>query len=315
MTSNTQIHKNKAKPFLKWAGGKKQLLGAISKRLPQKYKENGVLENYVEPFVGGGALFFFLKNNFHVKKAVLYDVNRELVLAYNLIKEHHKELIDDLKKMEKEYLSKNNKERKKYFYSIREKYNEQRYGFDYKTYNSGWISRTSYLIFLNKTCFNGLYRVNQKGEFNVPHGSYKNPKICDEENLLNVNKALQNTKIKCSDFVNSKNEIKRDAFVYLDPPYRPLNGTANFTSYSRDGFDESDQRRLAKFFKNMDKKGALLMLSNSDPKNENPEDEFFDKIYEGFRIERVTAKRAISCVGSKRGEIKELIIRNYPKES
>lgn len=302
---------NGAKPFLKWAGGKKQLLGSISKRLPEEFLKTGVLENYVEPFVGGGAVFFFLKNNLNVKKAVLYDVNKELVLAYNVIKDHHAELINSLSKIEGEYLSKSNKERKKYFYFIRDKYNVQMNGFNYDDYNLGWISRTSYLIFLNKTCFNGLFRVNQKGEFNVPHGSYKNPKICDEKNLKKVNISLQDTIIRCDDFDKSKKEIRKNTFVYLDPPYRPLNGTANFTSYSREGFDEQDQKRLADFFRQMDRKGAFLMLSNSDPKNENSEDEFFDKIYKDFFIERVEAKRAISCIGSKRGEIKELIIRNY----
>ena len=183
--------------------------------------------------------------------------------------------------------------------------------FDYDNYSNEWIERTSHLIFLNKTCFNGLFRQNMKGEFNVPFGRYKNPKICNEKNIIEVNKALGNTEIFCGDFSEASEYIKKESFVYLDPPYRPLNKTSNFTTYSKDGFIDEDQTKLAEFFEDMNKRGAYLMLSNSDPKNENPHDEFFDALYKDYNIERVTAKRHINCNASKRGEINELIITNY----
>ncbi len=311
MTQLKEKQKIDARPFLKWAGGKTQLIDAINERLPEQIKETGIIENYVEPFIGGGAVFFFLKSNYQVNNAYLFDINKELVIAYNVIKLHHSELIKHLSKLEENYLNKNNDERKIYYYETRDNYNEQMNGFDYDKYNYSWIVRTAYLIFLNKTCFNGLYRVNQKGEFNVPHGRYKNPTICDRKNLIAVNKALQNAEIICGDFIKAKKIIKKNTFVYLDPPYRPLNGTASFTSYCKEGFDEKDQKRLARFYKEMDKRDSFLMLSNSDPKNENPEDEFFDDLYREYLIDRVPAKRFINCDASRRGEIQELIIRNY----
>jgi DNA adenine methylase len=164
---------------------------------------------------------------------------------------------------------------------------------------------------MNKTCFNGLFRQNKKGEFNVPFGLYKNPKICDEININLVNQALMNTEIFCSDFIDSERYINEEAFVYLDPPYRPLTKTSNFTNYSKDGFNDFDQVKLAYFYKKMDQMGAYLMLSNSDPKNEDITDEFFDKIYKGYQIDRVSAKRNINRDALGRGVISELIVRNY----
>lgn len=300
-----------AKPFLKWAGGKTQLLDDIAARLPAQIVETGVIDNYIEPFIGGGAVFFFLKSNFQINKACLYDTNRDLVLAYNVIKNHPQELVDNLYELENNYLEMNNNARKAYYYEIRNEYNGQLNEIDYDKYNNETIKRTAYLIFLNKTCFNGLYRVNSKGEFNVPSGRYKNPKICDRKNIKEVHKALKNTEIICADFMQSSKCIDENTFVYMDPPYRPLNCTASFTSYCKERFAENDQIRLANFFRTLDKEGALLMLSNSDPKNENPNDLFFDDLYEGYNIERVLAKRFINCDASKRGDIKEIIIRNY----
>ncbi|NYB26966.1 MAG: DNA adenine methylase [Methanobacteriaceae archaeon] len=300
-----------AKPFLKWAGGKTQLLPEFEKRLPSSVKKDKVIKSYIEPFIGGGAMFFFLKRNYHVKKSFLFDINPELIIGYKTIQNNSKELIKILNRMEKEYLKKSEKCRKEFYYKVRDSYNLQINGFDYSNYNSEWIKRTSYLIFLNKTCFNGLFRQNKKGEFNVPFGRYKNPTICDQKNISQVSIALKNAKIFCADFNESDQYINEDSFVYLDPPYRPLNKTSNFTSYAKDGFDDEDQRRLSSFFEKMDRRGAHLMLSNSDPKNEDPDDEFFDTLYSEYNIERVPAKRHINCDASKRGEIKELIIRNY----
>jgi len=300
-----------AKPFLKWAGGKTQLLDELYKRLPLSLLQSTEIERYVEPFVGGGAFFFFLKKNFKIKEAFLIDINKELIVGYKVIQNNVYELIDELVKIEEEYSKLPEEERENFYYKIRDKYNEQRKCFDYTKYNPEWIKRASYLIFLNKTCFNGLFRLNKKGEFNVPFGKYKDPTICDSENLIEVHKALQDTDIICADFEESRKFIGKETLVYLDPPYRPLNDTSNFTSYSETKFDDNDQRRLAKFFKDMDEKGAYLILSNSDPKNEDENDNFFDELYSGFVIERVKAKRYINSKGDKRGDINELIIRNY----
>ena len=300
-----------AKPFLKWAGGKTQLLGAFNDMLPQTIIHSRVIDSYVEPFLGGGAMFFFLKRNFIIKKSFLFDSNRELIVGYNTLKNSPKELIEKLNSFESFYHKKSEEKRKEFFYDIRERYNNQIDAFDYNNYNHEWIERTVYLIFLNKTCFNGLFRTNKKGIFNVPFGRYKNPTICDKKNILEVNKALKNTEIFCSDFSKSEHYIEEGSFVYLDPPYRPLNKTSIFTSYSKDGFFDKDQERLSKFFDKLDKKSAYLMLSNSDPKNENSDDEFFDILYKDYNITRIPAKRFINSKVSKRGKINEIIVRNY----
>jgi DNA adenine methylase len=201
--------------------------------------------------------------------------------------------------------------RKEYYYHIRDKYNKQIENFNYSSFNDEWIERTAYLIFLNKTCFNGLFRHNKKGEFNVPFGRYKNPSIYDKENIVKVNKALKDTEIFCGDFTSSSEYIQKGSFVYLDPPYRPLNRTSSFTSYSKDGFFDEDQVRLSMFFEQKDKLGAYLMLSNSDPKNKDINDHFFDDLYKKYNINRIPAKRHINSDASKRGKINELIITNY----
>jgi DNA adenine methylase len=301
----------KAKPFLKWAGGKKQLLIEFSERLPHHLKDSRTIERYVEPFVGGGAMFFFLKQHYTINESILLDINPELVMAYRVVKNDHKVLTKILKDFEEDHLNYSEEGRKKNYYRIRDIYNSEIQGFDYENYNNQWIERTAYLIFMNKTCFNGLFRQNKNGEFNVPFGLYKNPKICDETNIKRVNYALKDTIIYCSNFNTSKKYIDKDVFVYLDPPYRPLNKTSNFTNYSKWGFNDFDQAKLATFYKEMDNRGAYLMLSNSDPKNEDIADEFFDELYRGYRIDRVPAKRNINRNASGRGLINELIVRNY----
>lgn len=296
---------------MKWAGGKNQLLREFNNLLPEKILENKIIDNYVEPFVGGGAMFFFLRNNFDIKKSVLMDVNRELIIGYKVIQKNCKELIWRLQLLEEDYLSRSEDDRKEYYYKMRSVYNGQMIDFDYSNYNDEWIDRAVYLIFLNKTGFNGLFRQNSNGEFNVPMGRYKNPKICDEGNIIQVNQALRNTLIICSDFLLAADYINKESLVYLDPPYKPLNSTSSFTSYNKEGFTDYDQKRLAEFFRKMDLRGAFLMLSNSDPKNNDPTDEFFDDLYNGFNIKRVPAKRFINCDASKRGELNEIIISNY----
>jgi DNA adenine methylase len=299
------------KPFLKWAGGKTQLLYELENRLPLSVQESGIIKSYVEPFAGGGAMFFYLKAKYNVHRSCLIDTNPELIMAYKVIKKDHSALIKFLREIQSTHLSMDENSRKDNYYSIRNDYNGQMNGFDYKNRNDDWVMRTGYLIFLNKTCYNGLFRLNNKGEFNVPFGKYKNPKIFDEANLIAVHKALKNTELFSDDFTGAEKFIEKETLVYMDPPYRPLNSTSHFTDYSKDGFDDQDQKRLAQFFKDMDQRGAFLLLSNSDPQNINPDDNFFDSLYHQYKVNRVLAKRNINSKSSGRGLIKELIIRNY----
>jgi DNA adenine methylase len=299
-----------AKPFLKWAGGKRQLLDELDTRLPPGVRE-GKIKTYIEPFVGGGAVYFHANNIYTFDACHIYDINEELTLAYTVIKNDIEDLIAILRDVEVEYLSLDSEGRKECFYRIRNRYNEAKHSIRWDTYSKDWILRAANLIFLNRTCFNGLFRVNSKGEFNVPFGRYKNPTILHEEVLRNDSLILENTTIHQGDFSDCARWVDEETFVYFDPPYRPLNQTSSFTSYSKDGFGDDDQRRLAEAFRRLDSRGAKLMLSNSDPKNEDPNDHFFDDLYAGYSIDRVPARRMINRDGDRRGEIYELIITNY----
>jgi len=300
-----------ARPFLKWAGGKTQLLNEFSKRLPAELKGKKITK-YVEPFIGGGAVFFYLNQRFSFERCFICDVNEELILSYRVIKKSVKKLISELETLESNYLSKDKEEREKLFYEIRDAFNEKLPEINSKSSNNDLVERTAQIIFLNRTCFNGLFRVNRKGEFNVPFGRYKSPDILNEDNLKDVATLLKTTTILLGDFTQCRKFVDKHTFVYFDPPYRPLNQTSSFTSYSKNGFYDTDQVRLVEFFKELDAKGAKIMLSNSDPKNENPKDTFFDDLFSEYNIERVPAKRMINCNGSRRGNINELIITNYP---
>jgi len=296
-------NKISAKPFLKWAGGKTQLLDEIEERLP-KGISTGQITNYVEPFVGGGAVFFRVARNYpKIKKFYLCDINNDLVNCYKTVQSNICSLIKSLKTLEEKFLSLNENDRRDFYLKVRKKFNMQ------KDKNNS-PETSAELIFLNKTCFNGLYRVNSKNEFNVPFGRYKNPTICDEKNLLAASEILQKAKIFCCDFTKSIKYINENTFVYLDPPYRPLNGTASFTAYSKDSFSEDDQIRLAEFCKEIKYIRAKFLLSNSDPKNENSEDHFFEDNFRGFDIQKVKASRMINCKAIGRGQISELIITN-----
>ena len=299
-----------ARPFLKWAGGKSQLIKEIDKNLPEELAQ-GKINRYIEPFVGGGAVFLYIAQLDKVEEFFIWDINPELVLAYKTIQKNVEDLIELLLKLQDKYLSFDVEERKPYFYQIRSQFNQQRQQIDFQTYHPDWVERTAHLIFLNRTCFNGLFRVNSKGEFNVPIGRYKNPKICHANNLKAVAKILQNTQIHYGDFTDSEAFVDHRSLVYFDPPYRPLSKTANFTSYSKETFDDSSQLRLRDFFRVLDQKGAKLILSNSDPKNEDLTDNFFDAAYAGYQIKRVKAKRTINSNANQRGQINELLIMNY----
>lgn len=295
-------HTKSLKPFVKWVGGKSQLIGELEKMLPI-YGEK-VLTKYCEPMVGGGALFFYILSKYNFKEVYISDINAELINAYQVIKNNVDNIIEELQNMQLIYLSMKANDRKLYYYKIRNKFNSE------KLCESTAIKKAAHFIFLNKTCFNGLYRVNRKGQFNVPMGAYNNPMICDEENLRNINKVLQNVTIVCGDYSLSKQFIDKSTFVYLDPPYRPLSETSAFTSYNSDKFDDNEQIRLARFIDEINVSGAKIVLSNSDPKNINPEDSFFDELYKAYQIKRVVATRMINSKADSRGKINELLISN-----
>ena len=310
-TPKMDIHSQKiAKPFLKWAGGKSQLLPQIIQFLPPKLV-NGEIKKYIEPFMGGGAVFFHIANNYHVQELFISDINIELVIAYKTIQKNVTDLIDVLSEIENKYLAGDEIHRKEYFYQTRHEFNLNRNKIKTQSFHPDWIERTAKMIFLNKTCFNGLFRVNSRGEFNVPVGRYKNPKICDRQNLQAVSQVLKNTEIYHQDFSKVENLLDNQTFIYFDPPYKPLNKTSNFTAYSQHNFNDAEQIRLRDVFKNADRQGTLLMLSNSDPKNQNVEDDFFEIAYQGYHIERVKASRSINSNSSKRTAINELLIMNY----
>jgi DNA adenine methylase len=298
------------RPFLKWAGGKGQLLEQMSNFLP-KGLIDGSIKRYVEPFIGGGAMFFYIASAYTNLEFFIYDINPELILAYKTIKQDVNALGEILLKIQSQYWSLSEKDKSQYFYQVRDSFNLQRKQIDFHRFSDSWIERTAQIIFLNRTCFNGLFRVNSQGKFNVPIGRYKNPKICNIENLQAISTILQNTQIELGDFTACKNLIDSDTFIYFDPPYRPISNTANFTSYSENNFDDNEQLRLRNFFHDLNSSGAKLLLSNSDPKNQNEQDNFFEDAYQAYRIERVKASRNISSNASTRGQINELLIMNY----
>jgi DNA adenine methylase len=267
--------------IVKWAGGKSQLLGQFNSLLPEK------INFYIEPFLGSGAVFFQIKRNFNPKKIILSDINEELINAYLVVRDKPEDLIKALK-IHKE------KHDKDYYYNVR--------ALDLDKLTP--IERAARFIYLNKTCFNGLYRVNSKGKFNVPIGSYKNPGILKEDIIKEANKLLQGVTLEVLSFEKVLGFASKDSFIYLDPPYYPLNMTSKFTSYTKEVFLEDEQRKLAEVFKKLDRMGCKVMLSNSD----HP---FIRDLYKGFRQEIVTAKRMINCDATKRGPINEHVVLNY----
>ncbi|MDA8623498.1 Dam family site-specific DNA-(adenine-N6)-methyltransferase [Candidatus Poseidoniales archaeon] len=295
-----------AKPFLKWAGGKRQLLDEISSRLPTGMEE---YNTYVEPFVGGGAVLFHFLDKYEFDQVHIFDINPELTLCYEMLKTSAPKVWSKLKSMVKKYPPHDSNERSEEYYSIRTSWNK---GVSkiHSMSETKKINRVAQTIFLNKTCFNGLFRVNSKGEFNVPIGSYKNPSFPSEQDLLEVQSALADVIIHLGSFEQCEELIDQNTFLYFDPPYRPLSETSHFVSYSKDQFDDEDQKKLAQFVQDVDQKGAKFILSNSDPKNTIEDDNFFDDLYDGFSIDRVLCNRAINSKASKRGPVTELLIGN-----
>lgn len=295
-----------AKPFLKWAGGKTQLLNAIETSLHQDILKKDF--TYIEPFVGSGAVLFWMLNNFpKLKKAVINDINSDLINTYKTIASKPNELISILKDLQTDFHSLQDKEeeKKEYYYKNREYYN---------TRSTDNTTQAALFIFLNRTCFNGLYRVNSKNFFNVPMGSYKAPTICDEQNILAVSAVLQKVEILNGDYTQTLNQATKNSFFYFDPPYKPLSQTSSFNSYAKDEFNDDEQIRLRDFCNQLDALGHKWMLSNSDVKGKDVNDDFFDDIYSSFNISRVKARRNINANAEKRGELNELLITNYLHE-
>ena len=292
------------KPFIKWVGGKGQLLPEINKLYPIELGKN--INKYAEIFLGGGAVLFDILSKYKLDEVYISDKNLELINTYKSIRDNVDILIKSLKEMEEQYIPLNNEDRKIYYYEKREEYNSLKINSEMNN-----IEKAVLFIFLNKTCFNGLYRVNKKGEFNVPMGAYKKPKICDEENLKNVSLTLRNVKIVYADYRESEKFIDDKTFVYIDPPYRPLNITSSFTSYTENDFNDKEQIELAEYINVLNKKGAKIVISNSDPKNNDIDDNFFDKLYKNYNINRVKATRMLNSNASLRGAINELLITNY----
>lgn len=295
--------KVKAKPFLKWAGGKTQLLPTIDSFLPESFSREREI-TYIEPFVGGGAMLFFMLQKYpNIKRAVINDINSHLVSTYKVIRDQPFSLIEYLTELQVEYRNLVDHEaQKEYYLNIRNRFNNE------KMTN---IEEAAYMIFMNRTCFNGLYRENSKGGFNVPFGKYHNPTICDEPLIISDSELLQRVEILNGDFSHTQDYVDGYTFFYFDPPYRPLDATSSFNSYVKETFDDKEQRRLHDFFAELSANGCHEMLSNSDGRGRNESDTFFDELYQDFTIERVYAKRCINANPSKRGALTELLIRNY----
>ncbi len=291
-----------AKPFVKWAGGKGQLLGELNAFYPKGLGRS--ITKYVEPFIGGGAVLFDILSKYDLKEVHINDVNKDLINLYRVIKFNVQSLIERLTEYQNVYLPASTDERKDLYFQKRASFNAI-----HLQSSDCSLEKAALFVFLNKTCFNGLYRVNKKGLYNVPMGAYKNPCICDAGNLLNVSKLLQNVEIHCGNYFELETIVDEKTFIYIDPPYRPLNTTSRFTSYTEFAFNDKEQIELAQFASRIKSKNAKVLLSNSDPKNSDENNNFFEEIYNGFEINRVSATRMINFKATSRGKITELLIR------
>ena len=288
----------KAKPFVKWVGGKSQLIDQLEAMLPADFDQ---WENvtYIEPFVGGGAiLFHMLQTHSNIKSAVINDINADLTSCYTVVKTQPSELVESLEQIQKEYYSlKTEESRKEFFMQMRAEFNT-------KPMNP--IRNTTLFFFLNRTCFNGLYRVNKSGLFNVPFGKYESPTICDSATIFADSELLQNVEIMTGDYQHTLDKATGNTFFYFDPPYRPLSSTSNFNDYAKEAFIDLAQKGLKDFCDKVSASGYKFMLSNSDCP-----DKFFDKLYSKYTIERVWASRSVNSNPDKRGKLTEILVRNY----
>lgn len=293
----------KAKPFIKWVGGKNQLIEQLDLLLPADFDK---WENvtYIEPFVGGGAMLFYMLQRYpNIKNAVINDINSDLITCYRTIRDTPEQLIDALKVIENAFLTLEKEEdRKIMFLTVRNRYNEK---------NLNPIENTTLFLFLNRTRFNGLYRVNKKGLFNVPFGKYENPKICDPETIRKDSELLQRVEILNGDFEDSFDYANGKTLFYFDPPYRPLSNTSSFNDYTKESFNDVAQVRLKEYCDIINQAGFHFMLSNSDGNSKNADDNFFDDLYKEYHIERVWASRSINSNPNKRGKLTEILVHNY----
>lgn len=293
----------RAKPFIKWVGGKSQLIEQLDAQLPNDF---GNWENvtYIEPFVGGGAMLFYMLQRYpNIQRAVINDINSDLVCCYQTVRDQVEVLIESLRNYEQLYLALQTEDNRKDFYmAARSRYNEK---------NLDSIENTTLFFFLNRTCFNGLYRVNKSGFFNVPFGKYANPTICDPDTLRMDSELLQRVEIMNGDFEETFQYAQGNTLFYFDPPYRPLSDTSSFNDYTKEAFNDNAQIRLKEYCDRIHAAGYQFMLSNSDCKGKNEEDNFFDVLYEAYQIERVWASRSINAIASKRGKLTEILVRNY----
>ena len=290
-----------ARPFLKWVGGKRQLLAQIGRLLPPDMDE---IRNYVEPFVGGGAVLFHLLERYKFNSVHVSDLNPELILCYQVIQENARRVSEEIECLNDSY-PQTPEGRKDVYYANREAWNEKVGKLD-RLGEKDRIKRAAMTIFLNKTCFNGLFRVNKSGKFNVPIGGYERISIPKEEDLISVQESLQGVEIRHCSFTECESVVDSSTFVYFDPPYRPISRTS-FVSYSKEGFGDAEQGQLAELFARLDSRGAKLMLSNSY----DDEREYIHGLFEGYSVELVRARRSINRLGDERGEVSEVVIRNY----
>ena len=296
---------NEAKPFIKWVGGKSQLIEQLDAQLPADF-DNWHGATYIEPFVGGGAMLFYMLQRYpNIRRAVINDINPDLTTCYQTVKEHPEELIESLQDIETAYKHLESEEARKEFYmAVRARYNVK---------NLDAIENTTKFFFLNRTCFNGLYRVNKKGLFNVPFGRYVNPMICDPATIREDSKLLQHVEILNGDFEETFRFAQGNTFFYFDPPYRPLSDTSSFNDYAKASFNDDAQVRLKDYCDRINEAGFKFMLSNSDCKGKNEKDNFFDVLYQDYFIERVWASRSINSNPSKRGKLTEILVHNYER--
>lgn len=293
----------KAKPFIKWVGGKSQLIEQLDSLLPADF-DNCRDVTYIEPFVGGGAMLFYMLQRYpNIKRAVINDINPDLICCYRTVRDFPEDLIVSLQQVEKEYLRLDTEEaRKEFFMAARARYNQK---------NLDSIENTTLFFFLNRTCFNGLYRVNKSGAFNVPFGKYTNPTICDPETIRADSKLLQRVEICQGDFEHTFDYAEGNTFFYFDPPYRPLSDTSSFNDYTKESFNDTAQIRLKAYCDKIHEAGFSFMLSNSDCKGRDEDDNFFDKLYRNYTIDRVWASRSINANPNKRGKLTEILVHNY----
>ena len=293
----------KAKPFIKWVGGKGQLIGQLENLLPADFDKKQDV-TYIEPFVGGGAmLFHMLQSHGNIRHAVINDINPNLTTCYKVVRDSPQELIYSLREMQDDYYAIEDEERKKeYYMRMRDRFNNN---------PTDPIENTTLFFFLNRTCFNGLYRVNKSGKFNVPYGRYVRPLICDADTIYADSKLLQDVTILTGDFEQTFEYITGNTFFYFDPPYRPLSDTSSFNDYAKETFNDISQIRLKHFCDRIQAVNAFFMLSNSDCLGKDGTDRFFDDLFKDYNINRVWASRSVNANGLKRGKLTEIVVRNY----